>query len=195
MERGGFHATQSLTSAASRRGITKQSSALLLIVVVIVAVGAGAGGYFLSMPGAAKSSSTTSGSVGTSTASSFKIGYDTIIVGYKGGLFQLTVQDLAGKQISGVVAILGTPVQAAMCSGGSTPGLGFGNCLPASGKTYTFSPAAGGSFPANATFTGYDSGAGPGSATVGQNYPLSIKVTYVDGTSSNETVSAPAVSG
>ena len=34
----------------------------------------------------------------------------------KGGLFQLKFQDVEGKQITGVVAILNTPVQAAMCS-------------------------------------------------------------------------------
>jgi len=125
----------------------------------------------------------------------FKINYNQIIVGYKGGLFQLNFTDIKGKPIAGVVAVLNTPVQAAMCSGGSGTSLGFGNCLPGPAKSYTFSPASGGSFPANTTFTGFDSGRGPGSATAGQSYPLSITATYVDGTSSNETLSVQAVSG
>ena len=82
-----------------------------------------------------------------------------------------------------------------MCSGGSGGGLGFANCLPGSGKSYTFTPAAGGSFPANTTFTGYDSGTGPGGAVAGQSYPLTITATYVDGTSSTETFAVQAVSG
>jgi hypothetical protein len=131
----------------------------------------------------------------TSTQDPFQIGYDVMTVGYKGGLFQLNFTDLEGKQITGVVAILNTPVQAAMCSGAGGSGLGFGNCLPGAGKSYIFSPANGGSFPANTTFTGYDSGAGPGSAIAGQSYPLSIIATYTDGTTSSVTLSVQATSG
>ncbi|MDA4132592.1 MAG: hypothetical protein OK454_05645, partial [Thaumarchaeota archaeon] len=69
------------------------------------------------------------------------------------------------------------------------------NCLPGSGKSYTYTPASGGTFPANTTFTGFDSGAGPGSAVAGQSYPLIITATYMDGTSSNETLSVQAVGG
>ena len=69
------------------------------------------------------------------------------------------------------------------------------DCLPGAGKSYTFSPATGGSFPANTTFTGYDSGAGAGGAVPGHGYPLIIMATYMDGTSSTETVTVQAVSG
>ena len=88
-----------------------------------------------------------------------------------------------------------TPVQAVMCSDGSDGVLGFGSCLPGSGKSYTFSPGPAAGYPANTTFTGSDSGAGPGSAVVGQSYPLIITATYTDGTSSNVTLSVQAVSG
>jgi len=169
-----------------------------LIVVAIVIIGAAAAGIFLTTPHSTQSS-TTSSSVGTSNSSAaegpFKISYDTLTVGYKGGLFQLGFQDSEGKQIVGVVAILSTPVRAVMCSGGSGGAMGFGSCLPGGGKSYTYQPAAGGSFAANTTFTGFDSGVGPGSAVAGQSYPLSITATYVDGTSSNETLSVQAVSG
>jgi hypothetical protein len=194
-------ATKSLTPAVSPCDSTKTASLLLVVVVAILIIGAGGAGFFLSKSHSTQSSSTSSDTVGTSlsnsstTESPITISYDTMTVGYKGGLFQLEFQVLEGKQISGVVAILNTPVQAAMCSGGIGSALGFGNCLPGSGKSYVFSPPAGGSFPANATFTGYDSGAGPGSATAGQSYPLSITVTYVDGTSSSVTVPVQAVGG
>lgn len=172
-----------------------------MVVVAVVIIGAAAAGIFLSTPHSGRSTSTGSSSVGTSLSSSsatagpFRINYDTLTVGYKGGLFQLGFQDLEGKQIEGIVVVLSTPTQAAMCSGGFNGGLGFSNCLPGSGKSYTFTPAPGGSFPANTTFTGLDSGAGAGSAIGGQSYPLSITATYVDGTSSNETLSVQAVSG
>jgi hypothetical protein len=172
-----------------------------LIVVIVVVVGAVAAGIFLSPPHSTQSSTTTSSSDTALSSSSssaegpFKISYDTLTVGYEGGLFQLGLQDLEGKQIVGIVVILSTPYQAVMCSGGNSGAMGFGSCLPAGGKSYTYSPATQGSFPANTTFTGYDSGRGPGSAVAGKTYPLSIAATYVDGTSSNVTLSVQAVSG
>ncbi len=125
----------------------------------------------------------------------FRLTYGTITVGYQGGLFQLGFQDTEGKPILGIVAILKTPTEAVMCSGSGGSGIGFGNCGPGPGKSYVFAPATGGPFPANTTFTGYASGVGPGSAVPGQSYQLSILATYVDGTSSNGTLSVPAVSG
>jgi hypothetical protein len=171
--------------------------------VAILLVGAGAAGFFLSKPHSSTSSSTSTGSVGTSqsntnaTGGPFNISYDTLVVGYKGGLFQLGFQDNEGKPMTGVVAVLNinATLQAVMCSGGGGSGLGFGNCLPGGGKSYTFSPATGGSFPANTTFSGYDSGAGAGGAVAGHSYPLIITATYVDGTSSTETISVQAASG
>lgn len=171
-----------------------------MIIVAIVVIGAAAAGIFLTTPHSTQSSSTSS-SVGTSlsnsnAASPFKVSYDTLTVGFKGGLFQLGLQTLEGKQITGIVVVLSTPVQAVMCSGGNSGAImGFGSCLPAGGKSWTYSPASEGSFPANTTFTGFDSGAGPGSAVAGHSYALSITASYVDGTSSNETLSAQAVAG
>ena len=168
---------------------------------MVVIIGAGAAGIFLSTPHSTQSSSTNGSSVGTSASNSnasegpFKLTYGTITVGYQGGLFQLGFQGVGGKQILGVVAVLKTPVEAVMCSGSGGSGVGFGNCIPGSGKSYVYSPATGGPFPANTTFTGYASGAGPGSAVVGRSYPLSILATYVDGTTTNSTLLVPAVNG
>jgi hypothetical protein len=169
-------------------------------VIVVVIVGAGAGGIILSMPHATQSSTTSSSSGGTSVSNStsqdpFRLTYGTITVGYQGGLFQLGFTDTEGKPIVGVVAVLHTRNETVMCSGPNGSAIGFGNCAQGPGKSYTFSPASGGPFPANTTFTGYASGIGPGSAVVGQTYTLSILATYSDGTSTNSTLSVPAVSG
>lgn len=175
-----------------------------MIVVAIVIVGAAAAGIFLTTPRSTQTS-TMSSSSGVSSSSSnaegpFKITYDTLTVGYQGGLFQLGLENLGGKQVVGIVATLNIPtpngtVQAVMCTGGGTSTMGFGNCLAAPHKSYTASPATGGSFPANATFTGIDSGVGPGSAVPGQSYPLIVVGNFLDGTSSNQTFTVQAVSG
>jgi hypothetical protein len=49
--------------------------------------------------------------------------------------------------------------------------------------------------PANATFTGYASGVGPGSAKVGQSYTVTIEADFSDGTSTTESFSVLASSG
>ena len=173
---------------------------------MIVLVGAAAAGILLNTPKQSSTTSSSGVSQSSSTASFLKITYESLVVGYQGGLFQLAFQDLEGKQIAGIVVILNIPVlntttgktttlQAAMCSGGAGTGLGFGNCLPGPGKSYVSTPAAGGSFPANATFTGFDSGTGPGAAIPGKSYPLSITITYADGTSATENLSVKAESG
>lgn len=173
---------------------------LVLIVVAIVIIGAAAAGIFLTTPHSTQSS-TTSSSAGTSLSNSnaegpFKVTYDTLTVGYQGGLFQLELQNVGGKQVVGIVATLSTPkVPAVMCTGGSTGTMGFGNCNPAGGTSYTYQAATGGSFPANTTFSGYDSGIGPGYAVAGQSYPLSVVATFLDGTTSNQTFSVQATSG
>lgn len=146
-----------------------------------------------------------SSSTGTSQSSSsaegpFKITYESLTVGYQGGLFQLALENTGGQPVVGIVATLNVPTpngtrQAVMCTGGSTGAMGFGSCLPAPHKSYTASPATGGSFPANTTFTGFDSGVGPGSAVAGQSYPLIVVANFLDGTSSNQTFTVQAVSG
>lgn len=121
------------------------------------------------------------------------INYSQLVVGYQGGLFQIGFQGTGTKPIAGLVVILSTPTQAAMCTGGDS--LGFNNCTPGPNKSYTYTVAYGGSFAANFTFSGIDTGAGPGSAVVGQSYPVSITVTYTDGTTMVQTLSVQATSG
>jgi hypothetical protein len=161
-------------------------------------VGGIVAGYYLTAPShttTSSSSSSTGSTQSVSTSGTITVNFNQLIVGYKGGLYQLSVQSTAGKPIKGVVAILSTPVQAVMCSGFGGSSMGFGNCQPAGGKSYTFAPANGGSFPGNTTFSGYDSGAGPGSAIAGSTYQTIIVFTYLDGTTSNETVSTTALGG
>lgn len=166
----------------------------------MVIIGAAGAGIYLGSPqhSTASGTSTTSSSQGQSSSSltsAFKVSYADLTVGYKGGLFQLGFQDTQGKSIAGIVVILSTPVQAVMCTGGSGGVMSFNSCLPGGGKSYTYSPGATGGFPANTTFTGYDSGGGPGSAIAGQNYPLTITAYYTDNTILNQTISVPAVAG
>jgi hypothetical protein len=120
--------------------------------------------------------------------------YDELNIGYQGGLWELGFQDVAGKQVATMVVVLSTPVPVVLCTG-FNHGLQFGNCAPGSGKTYVGTTPPGGDFPANETFTGYSSGAGPGSATVGTSYTLTVTTNFADGTSGNQTFSVQAQSG
>lgn len=122
------------------------------------------------------------------------INYDTLTVGYKGGLFDLSFQDTGGKTVQWVVVILSTPVEAALCTGVGY-GLQFANCVVAPNGGYTAIPTSPQGFPANTTFTGYATGAGPGSAVAGQNYTVTITTQYADGTSGTYTYSVQATSG
>lgn len=143
------------------------------------------------------STSVTSSSSGISGAAAppFTINYNQLIVGYQGGLYQLGIQSTGTKAIAGVVVVLSTPTQAAMCTGFGGVALGFNNCTPGPNKSYAFTATPGGSFPANSTFSGIDTGVGPGSAIVGHDYSISITVTYTDGTTATQTVSVQATPG
>ncbi|MDG6967234.1 MAG: hypothetical protein JRM86_01720 [Nitrososphaerota archaeon] len=156
-----------------------------MAVLIIGAVGAG---VYLSRP-SHQSSTTTSSAV----VNPFKITYMSLIVGYNGGLFQLSFRDTSGKPILGIVTVLYTKTQAVLCTGASGS-MSFTNCLPGAAKSYTYTPPAGGSLAANSSFSGYDSGAGPGSAIPGQGYTLTIKAWYADNSvvTENFTVSATA---
>jgi hypothetical protein len=164
-------------------------------VVIIVAAGAG---ILLTGHSSNKTSSSVVSSSSSSTSSAgvqpFAINYSQLIVGYQGGLFQIGFQGTGTKSIAGIVVLLSTPVQAAMCTGFGTT-LGFSNCTPGPNKSYTYTATLGGSFPANSTFSGVDTGAGPGSAVVGQSYPGSITVTYTDGTTMVQNISVQATAG
>jgi hypothetical protein len=123
------------------------------------------------------------------------INYSQLIVGYKGGLFQIGFQGTGSESIAGIVVLLSTPTQAAMCTGFGGVTLGFNNCTPGPNKSYMYTASPGGSFPGNSTFSGIDTGAGPGSAVIGQSYPVSITVTYTDGTHAVQNLNVQASSG
>lgn len=158
---------------------------------MVLVVGAAGAGVYL---GGSKTTSTTTQSSSSTGGPPFTINYDTITAGYKGGLFELGFQVTGTKPVEGVVTVLSTPVQAVLCSGFGT-GLSFANCLPGAGKSYTFTTPSGGSFPAGSSFTGFDTGAGPGSAIGGQSYMLQITTTYTDGTTATENFTVPAIAG
>lgn len=116
-------------------------------------------------------------------------------MGYQGGLFSVSFQDVAGKSVQSLVVLLSTPTEAALCTGAGY-GLQFANCVPGPGKTYVAGPSiASGNFATNATFTGFATGAGPGSATVGQNYTITVTADWVDKTTTTTTYTVQATSG
>jgi hypothetical protein len=188
--------TQSLTSARGARLSTKRTPVLVAVIAVVIIVAAGAGILLTGHPSGNNSSSVVSTtSTGSTGPQPFVINYDQLIVGYQGGLFQIGFQGTGTEPIAGLVVLLSTKVPAAMCTGFGGIALGFGNCTPGPKQSYTYTASPGGSFPANSTFSGIDTGAGPGSAVVGQSYPVSITVTFVNGTTVVQNISVQASAG
>jgi hypothetical protein len=176
--------------------VTKRQTTLLLGVIALLVIGSTGVAVFLytgSPSNATSSSHTSSGSTSTTdqtTSSSattwFKVNYNTIEVGYNSGLWNLQIQDVGGKQVKELTAILKTPTESKMCTG-IFGGLIFSNCPSL--------PPASGAFDANMTFTGYATGVGPGSATPGNSYQVIIDAVFADGTAANDTITAVATSG
>jgi hypothetical protein len=160
-------------------------------VIVLLVVGS-VGVYLYTASPSTKSSSTNSSKASSNTSQStsgstwFKVEYDSLVVGYNSGLWQLKLDNVGPKNISELTATLNTPVQSKMCTS-VFGGFSFGNC-PAT-------PPNGGSFAANATFAGYATGVGAGSAKPGQSYTVSVYAVFADGTSSNDTISVVAQAG
>jgi len=172
-------------------------------VIAVLIVGAAGAGIYLNTGShsTVSSTSSTSGSVSTSqsatngSASLFKVNYAQLHVGFSGGEFDIGIQDVGGKPVQGVVLIVSTPIEVVVCTG-AAPGLKFANCEPGPGKS--FIPGQGtasGTFDANATFTGYATGAGPGSGVVGQNYTVTVTAFLPDKTTVESTFPVQAISG
>jgi len=152
--------------------------------LVIGSIGAA---VFLFATPASSPTSSTSGTlvVSSSGPTWFKVNYDTLAVGYNSGLWQIQLQGVGSKQVSDLTAVLNTPTESKMCTS-VLGGFNFGNCgLPAGGGT---------PFAANATFTGYTTGAGPGSATAGTSYTIKITANFADGSTATDTISVKATS-
>ena len=181
--------TKSLTLDASQLDSTKRSTTLVLAVVVILVIGSAIGVFLYSMPPSTGSSSSSSAPSSASQSASgvanFKVLSDSIVVGYNSGLWTISLQDVGGKSVRTLTVVLGTPTESKMCTGFSS-GLSFSNC-PAIPRTPDF--------PVNATFSGFASGAGPGSAKPGNSYPVKIMAVFADGTTVTETSTVQATSG
>lgn len=179
---------------------TKQSQLLVAVIVIVIVVGAG-GAIFISGTGKGGGSSTsTSSAVSTTSAMSstgvantsnstssgpFKVIVDNLTVGFQSGLWQVAIQESAGRQVKQLTMVLSTPTEAMICTGLSGS-FSYAFC-PAT-------PASSGAFSAGSTFVGFATGAGPGSATPGKSYPVTIDVVYSDGSTLNDTLSAVALS-
>jgi len=169
--------------------------------VAVLIIGAAGAAVFLNPESHSTTSSSTSSSVSTSQSATnsstdpFKVSYLQLIVGYQGGLFNIGFQDVAGKPLQSLVVILATRNETALCTGAGY-GLQFANCVPGPGKTYVAGPSiASGNFAANATFTGFATGVGPGSAVVGQNYTITITANWVDKSTTVTKLSVQATAG
>lgn len=139
-------------------------------------------------------SASTSSSAGNSAAGPFKVNYNNLTVGYNGGLWNIGFTDVSGKKVSVLTVTLHTPVESVLCTG-FLGKMQFSNCISGPNKTYLGTPDPNGPFPANATFTGFTSGVGPGSAKAGQTYSVVITASFSDGTSVNQTSTVQAISG
>jgi len=124
----------------------------------------------------------------------FKVTFDKLAVGFNGGLWNIAFQDIGGKHVQTLTVTLHTPVKSVICTGFES-GLQFSNCIAGPDKVYRGTPDPRAPMPANATFTGYASGVGPGSAKIGQTYTVTIEADFSDGTSVTETHSVMASSG
>jgi len=159
-------------------------------VVIILLIGAAIVAVYLYAP-PSKTSSTTSTTTSSSSSSSgpalFRVDYDNLTVGYNSGLWQISLTDIGGQKIKLLTATLSSPVETKLCTG-ALGGFFFGNCSP---TTYPDS----GSFPANATFKGFATGAGPGSAKLGKTYTVTLNVVFADGTTRQDVLSVVASGG
>jgi len=159
-------------------------------VVILLLVGAAAVAVYL-YANPSKTSSTTRTSTASTSSSSgaplFRVDYDNLTVGYNSGLWQISLTDIGGQKIKLLTATLSTPVETKLCTG-ALGGFFFGNCAP---TTY---PDAG-FFPTNATFKGFATGAGPGSAKLGTAYTVTLNVVFADGTTRQDVLTIKATSG
>jgi hypothetical protein len=161
----------------------RQTTIIVGVVALLVIVSIGAAVFLYETPPA--QSSNTSGSVVVSSTGApwFKVNKNALSVGYNSGLWEFQIQDVSAKQVRDLTAVLNTPTESKMCTS-VLGGFNFGNCgLPAGG---------GAPFAANATFTGYTTGAGPGSATPGKSYSVTVTATFADGSTTTNTVSVKA---
>ena len=160
---------------------------MLAVIALLVVGSAGVGIFYYTMsPSTSTSNSSGSSANNTSGGTWFTVNYDTVVVGYNSGLWQIQLQDVGGKQVKLLTAILHTPTESMICTG-VFGGFVFSNCPP--------TPPSAGAFSANMTFTGYASGVGAGSAKAGTSYPISIVAVFSDGSKANDTISVTASSG
>jgi hypothetical protein len=170
----------------------------VIVLIVILLIGAGAFLYTAAPTKHTTTTSTTSITGSTQTGNStlatnsqttnstqgpFKVIYVSLNVGYDSGLWQLSIQDVSGKPVKLLTAVLNTPTQSKMCTG-EFGGFGFSNCPT--------TPPSSGVFATNATFTGFATGQGAGSATPGTTYSITLDVVWGDGTTVNATIPVTA---
>jgi hypothetical protein len=152
---------------------------VLLIVVVV-------GGVLYAMAPGTQPSSTTSQAFNQTGGGKMTVVSQNLTVGFHSGLWQVTVQNTGSVGVSQITIVLPTPTEAKVCTG-AYGGLKFSNC-PAS-------PDPSGPLAPNQVMSTYVTGAGPGSATVGNSYNVTVTSKFADGTTSVVNATVIATSG
>lgn len=157
----------------------KNSRTSLAIVAVTIVVVFAVVILLIGSPFTSKPSTTT---VKTSPGHEVTVLSDNLTVGFGSGLWGLTIENSGSVPIKQMTAVLSTPTETEMCTGYNNL-LVFVNC-PESELATPYAPGT--------TVRSYASGAGPGSAVPGSSYPVTLRVTFVDGTATNFTSTVTA---
>jgi len=144
----------------------------VVVVIVIIAVIVATSLYF-ETASRGLTASTLPQSIAIQSGMNVAISSDNLTVGVQSGLWQMELRNAGTVSVSNIVVYLQTPTESKVCSGAdSSSGLFFSNC--------TVAPS-GNPLPPGAAVSGYATGIGEGSATVGSNYPVAAKVTFDNG--------------
>lgn len=164
--------------SASVKTTMNQRSVLTMAVSIIVAIAVL--GLVVLVPG---TPSKVGGTSVTATGASLSIVGDELTVGFESGLWNMTLVNSGNVGVTKIMAVLATPTQTEVCTG-ILGGVSFKNC-PAT----QVDPIAPGT-----RLSAYASGAGPGSATVGDSYTVTVVALFSNGQSTNMTSTVVAQS-
>ncbi|HXW36790.1 MAG TPA: hypothetical protein VEJ36_02660 [Nitrososphaerales archaeon] len=147
---------------------SRVGAVLVALVIAVAIFGLLVGDPF----GSQKSNSTAQ----TYSGARVSVQSDILTVGYQAGLWNITILNSGTLPLVKLTVVLSTPVQTEVCSG-FQGGIAFRNC-----------PATqGGPYPPGTKLVAYASGAGPGSATIGSSYLVTMDASFANGESLNFT--------
>jgi hypothetical protein len=154
----------------------KRTSVITIVVSVVVIIAVLRLVVFVPAPSQSRLGSQT-----TAQGDHLTIANDELLVGFQSGLWNMTMVNSGTDGITKLTAVLATPVRTEVCSG-FLPGVTFKNCPAVNGNA----------IPPGTKIESYATGAGPGSATIGDSYNITIDATFSDGQQYNFTSSITA---